>query len=107
MEGLTRNWLKILIWAVVLGLIATLIADWGEWDRFLLNLLWRILITAVGGIVGLLLNYFAGNYVGMGTNVIESTGIVKFSNDTQRKIENSFVFVGALVAAIAAAIFIR
>jgi hypothetical protein len=95
------------VWAVVLGLIATLIADWGEWDRFLLNLLWRILITAVGGVVGLLLNFFAGNYVGMGTNVIESMGIVKFSNDTHRKIENSFVFVGALVAAIAAAIFIR
>jgi hypothetical protein len=107
MEVLTRNWLKIVVWAVVLGLIATLIADWGKWDRFLLNLLWRILITAVGGVVGLLLNYFAGNYVGMGTNVIESMGIVKFSNDTQRKIENSFVFVGALVAAIAAAIFIR
>jgi hypothetical protein len=107
MEVLARNWLRILIWAVVLGVIATLIADWGEWDRFLLNLLWRILITAAGGVIGLLLNFFAGNYVGMGTNVIESMGIVKFSNDTQRKIENSFIFVGALVAAIAAAIFIR
>ncbi len=107
MDVLTRNWLRILIWAVVLGVIATFIADWGEWDRFLLNLLWRILITAAGGVVGLLLNFFAGNYVGMGTNVIESMGIVKFSNDTQRKIENSFIFVGALVAAIAAAIFIR
>jgi hypothetical protein len=107
MEVLTRNWLRILIWAVVLGVITTLIADWGEWDRFPINMLWRILITAAGGVVGLLLNFFAGNYVGMGTNVIESMGIVKFSNDTQRKIENSFVFIGALVAAIAAAIFIR
>jgi hypothetical protein len=107
MEVLARNWLRILIWAVVLGLIATLIADWGEWDRIPLNLLWRVLITAAGGLVGLLLNFFAGNYVGMGTNVIESMGIVKFSSDTQRKIENSFVFVCALVAAIAAAIFIR
>jgi hypothetical protein len=53
------------------------------------------------------LNFFAGNYVGMGTNVIESMGMVKFSNDTPRKIENSFVFVGSLVAAILAAIFIR
>ena len=57
--------------------------------------------------MGLILNFFAGNYVGMGTNVIESIGIVKFSNDTHQKIENSFVFVGALVAAIIAAIFIR
>src|ERR1700730_11109891 len=107
MEVLARNWVRIVIWAVVLGLIASLIVDWGAWSRFPLNLLWRVLITALGGLVGLLLNFFAGNYVGMGTNVIESMGIVKFSNDTQRKIENSFVFVGALVAAIIAAIFIR
>jgi hypothetical protein len=42
----------------------------------------------------------------MGTNVIESMGITRFSNDTARKIENSFVFVGALTAAILAMIFI-
>jgi hypothetical protein len=107
MEVITRNWLKIVVWAFALGVIASLIADWGEWDRFLLNLLWRILITAAGGVIGLVLNFFAGNYVGMGTNVIESMGMVKFSNDTPRKIENSFVFVGSLVAAILAAIFIR
>jgi hypothetical protein len=107
MEVITRNWLKIVVWAIALGVIASLIADWGEWDRFLLNLLWRILITAAGGVIGLVLNFFAGNYVGMGTNVIESMGMVKFSNDTPRKIENSFVFVGSLVAAILAAIFIR
>lgn len=107
MQMIARNWLKMVVWAVVLGLIATLIADWGEWDRFLLNLLWRVLIAAAGGIIGLILNYFAGNYVGMGTNVIESMGIVKFSNDTQQKIENSFIFVGAFVAAILAMIFIK
>lgn len=107
METLKRHWQRILIWAVVLGVIASLIADWGEWDRFLLNLLWRILIAAVGGLVGLALNYFAGNYVGMGTNVIESTGLIRFSNDTQQKIENSFVFVGAFVAAIFAMILIK
>ncbi len=107
MQALARNWLKIVVWAVVLGIIFTFIADWGEWDRFLPNLLWRALIAAVGGIAGLILNYFAGTYVGMGTNVIESTGLVKFSDDTHKKIENSFVFVGALVAAIFAAIFIK
>jgi hypothetical protein len=107
METLTRNWLKIVVWAFTLGVITSLIADWGEWDRFLPNLLWRILITALGGVVGLVLNIFAGTYVGMGTNVIESTGIVKFSDDTHQKIENTFIFVGALIAAILAAIFIR
>jgi hypothetical protein len=107
MEVLARQWLKIVVWAIALGVIASLIADWGEWDRFLTNLLWRIVITAAGGIVGLVLNFFASGYVGMGTNIIESTGIVKFSDDTHRKIENSFLFVGALVAATIAAIFIR
>ena len=107
MEALRRSWIKIVVWAVVLGLIASLIADWGEWDRFFLNLVWRVLIAAAGGLAGLLLNFFAGNYVGMGTNIIESMGVVRFSNDTHQKIENSFVFVGALIGAIAGAIFIR
>ena len=107
MAAISRNWLRIVIWAVVLGLIATLIADWGEWDRFLVNALWRVLIAAVGGFAGLALNFFAGGYVNMGTNVIESMGITRFSNDAAQKIENSFVFVGALVAALLAMIFIR
>jgi hypothetical protein len=107
MDALSRNWLRILIWAVVLGSIASIIVSWGQWDKFFINWLWRILIVALGGIVGLLLNYFGGTYVGMGTNIIESMGVVRFSDDTPRKIENSFVFVGALVAAIASAIFIR
>lgn len=107
MAVISRNWLRIIIWAVGLGLIATLVADWGEWDRFVANLVWRALIVAAGGVVGLVLNYFAGSYVGMGTNVIESMGMVKFSDDTHRKIENSFVFIGALVAAIISMIFIK
>jgi|GEM_PF-3883651 len=102
MTVLVRTWPRILIWALVLGVISTLIADWGEWDRVPINLLWRILIVAVGGLAGLVLNYFAGNYVTMGTNVIESMGITRFSEDRQQKIENSFVFVCALVAAIIA-----
>ena len=106
MATISRNWLRILIWALVLGLIASLIADWGEWDRFFLNLLWRILICIGGGIAGLILNVFAGGYVNMGTNVIESMRITRFSNDTPQKIENSFVFVGVLTAAILAMIFI-
>ncbi|HET9493805.1 MAG TPA: hypothetical protein VFR15_06215 [Chloroflexia bacterium] len=106
MAVISRNWLRIVIWAVVLGLLASLIADWGEWDRFAVNALWRVLITAVGGALGLVLNFFAAGYVNMGTNVIESMGITRFGSDTDRKIENSFVFVCALVAAILAAIFI-
>ena len=107
MSVLARNWQRIIIWAVVLGLIATLIADWGEWDRFVIGLAWRVLIAAVGGVAGLILNYFAGFYIKMGTNVIESMGITRFGNDTARKIENSFVFVGAFVGAILAMIFIK
>jgi hypothetical protein len=107
MEALSRSWQKIVVWAIVLGGLATLIADWGEWDRFLPNLLWRILITALGGVAGLVLNVFAGTYVGMGTNVIESTGMIKFSDDAHQKIENSFIFICSLVAAILSAIFIR
>jgi hypothetical protein len=106
MAVLSRNWLKIVIWALVLGIGASLIADWGEWDRFLVNTLWRVLITAAGGVVGLVLNFFTAGYINMGTNVIESMGITRFSGDTDRKIENSFVFMGALVAAILSAIFI-
>ena len=106
METIKRNWLRVLIWALVLGVLASLLADWGEWDRFGLNLLWRLLIVAVGGVVGLLLNYFAGNYVSMGTNVVESMGITKFGDDTLQKIENSFVFVGALLGAIVALLFV-
>jgi hypothetical protein len=106
MTILVRTWPRILIWALVLGVISTLIADWGEWDRMPINLLWRILIVATGGLAGLILNYFAGNYVTMGTNVIESMGITRFSEDRQQKIENSFVFVCALVAAIVALVII-
>ncbi len=106
MAMISRNWVRILSWGLVLGLLASLIADWGEWDRFLLNLLWRILITIAGGVIGMILNIFASGYVNMGTNVIESMGITRFSNDTAQKIENSFVFVLALTAAILSMIFI-
>ena len=106
MAAVSRNWLRIVIWALVLGLGASLIADWGEWDRFLPNFLWRVLIAAIGAVAGLVLNIFAGGYVNMGTNVIESMGITRFSNDTTQKIENSFIFVGSLTAAIIAMIFI-
>jgi hypothetical protein len=107
MAALTRNWQRIIIWAVVLGLIATLIADWGEWDKFVIGLVWRVLIAAAGGVIGLLLNYFAGHYITMGTNVIESIGITNFSDDKHQKIENAFVFMLALVGAILAMIFIK
>jgi hypothetical protein len=107
MTVLSRNWQRIIIWAVGLGLVATLIADWGEWDKFALGLAWRVLIAAAGGLAGLLLNYFFGHYITMGTNVIESMGITTFSDDKHQKIENGFVFMGALVGAILGMIFIR
>ncbi len=107
MAALVRTWPRILTWALALGIITTLIADWGEWDRVLVNLLWRALIIAIGGIAGLVLNVFAGNYVTMATNVVESMGITRFSSDRDQKIENSFIFVLALVAAIVAAIVIK
>ncbi|MEO6458197.1 MAG: hypothetical protein ABIO92_07975, partial [Chloroflexia bacterium] len=88
------------------GVLVSLLADWGEWDRFGISLLWRILIITVGGLLGLVLNYFGGNYVSMGTNVIESMGITKFSGDARQKIENAFIFVGAFLGAIVALIFI-
>ncbi len=106
MGAISRNWVRILIWAVVLGLITGLIADWGEWDRFPINLLWRVLIGIVGGVAGMILNVFASGYVNMGTNVIESMGITRFSNDTAQKIENSFVFIGVFTATVIAMIFL-
>lgn len=106
MAAITRNWLRILIWALVLGLLVSLIADWGEWDRFLVNLVWRVLISIGGGAVGLILNVFFGGYVNMGTNVIESMRITRFSNDTPQKIENAFAFTGVFVAAILSMIFV-
>jgi len=107
MESL-RNfpWKRIAAWALVLGLLASLWADWGEWGRFPLNALYRVLIVAAGGMGGWLLDYFFGNYVSMGTNVIESMGVFKFTSQTQTKITNGFIFVTALAAAILAMIFI-
>ncbi|MEO5952321.1 MAG: hypothetical protein ABIQ44_07640 [Chloroflexia bacterium] len=106
MGALQRNGIRIVIWAVTLGLLTGLIADWGEWDRFPINLLWRVLIGIGGGIVGLIMNVFTSHYISMGTNVIESMGITKFSNDTQQKIENSFAFVGVFTAAAISMIFL-
>ncbi|HEX8598077.1 MAG TPA: hypothetical protein VF952_06115 [Chloroflexia bacterium] len=105
--NLGKSWQKVLIWAVVLGLIATLIADFGEWERFPVNLLWRVLITAIGGVLGVVLDYFGSFYVSMGANVIESMNITSFSDDKHQKILNSFIFVMSLVAAILAMIFIQ
>ena len=107
LANLGKSWRKVLVWAVVLGAIATLIADFGEWDRFAANLLWRALITAVGGLVGVVLDYFASFYVRMGTNIIESMNITSFSDDRQQKILNAFIFMISLVAAIIAMIFIQ
>lgn len=106
MAALSRQAVRILICAGVLGIITALIADWGEWDRFFVNLLWRVLIIIAGGIGGIILNVFAGGYVNMGTNVIESMNITRFSNDTAQKIENSFVVVIAITAAILAMFFV-
>ena len=100
-------WKRILIWALVLGVLASLFADWGAWDRLPLNTLWRVLITAAGGVIGWLLNVLTGYYVGMATQVIESTGIFRFSSDTPKKIENGFIFVVSLVAAIIAWIVVK
>jgi hypothetical protein len=107
MASLVKNWPRIAVWAVVLGVLTTLVADWGEWDRVPVNLLWRILIVAIGGLAGLVLNFFASGYVSMGTNVIESMGVVRFSEDRDAKIANAFVFVGAILGAIVALIFIK
>lgn len=97
----------ILMWSLVFGIIATLLRDLGAWDRLPLNLLWRILIVIMGGGIGLALDYFTGSYVGMSTSAIQSMGIIKFSSDTPQKITNTFIFVGALLGALAAWAFIR
>lgn len=100
-------WQRILIWAVVLGILASLYRDWGVWDRLPVNTLWRVLIVAAGGLVGWVFNLFFGNYIGMATNVIESMGIFRFSGEATKKIENGFIFVLALVGALLSIVFIR
>lgn len=107
MASVMKNWPRIVVWAVVLGVLTSLLADWGEWDRILVNLLWRVLIIAIGGLLGLVLNFFASGYVSMGTNVIESMGMTRFSEDRDQKIANAFVFVGAFLGAIVALIFVK
>jgi hypothetical protein len=107
MASIMKNWPRIVVWALVLGVLTSLLADWGEWDRILVNLLWRVLIIAIGGLLGLVLNFFASGYVSMGTNVIESMGMTRFSEDRDQKIANAFVFVGAFLGAIVALIFIK
>ncbi len=101
-DSLKRTWLRIIIWAVILGLLASLLRDGGQWSRFPVNLGWRMLIVAIGGLCGVVLTYYAGFFVTMGTNVIESMGTFRFSSDRQDKIENGFVGVCAVVAAILA-----
>jgi len=100
-------WKRILVWAVLLGILVSVIADWGEWERFPLTALYRILVVAIGGVGGWLLDSFFGNYVSLGTHVIESMGIFKFTGEAQTKISNGFIFMVALVAAILAMIFIQ
>ena len=53
------------------------------------------------------MNLFFGFYIGMATNVIESMGIFRFSGETPKKIENGFIFVVALVAALLAYALVR
>ncbi|MFL5734937.1 MAG: hypothetical protein ACJ78Q_17405 [Chloroflexia bacterium] len=100
-------WQRVLVWAVVLGLIATLLRDWGAWDRVAVNGAWRVLIVAAAGVVGWLMYLFFGLYITMATNVIESMGMFRFSGETPKKIENGFIFVVALVGAILGYALIR
>ena len=95
-------WQRVVIWALALGLGASLVSDWGAWDRFPANAAWRVLIVAAGGMLGWVMNVFFGFYIGMATNVIESMGIFRFSAETPKKIENGFIFVVSLVAALLA-----
>jgi hypothetical protein len=99
-------WQRVLIWALVLGLGTSLIMDWGAWDRFPAHAAWCILIVAAGGVIGWAMNVFFGFYIGMATNVIESMGIFRFSSETPKKIENAFIFVISLVAALLAYAFV-
>ena len=100
-------WLRILVWGLVLGAIASLLVDWGAWDRLPVNILLRVLIAAAGGVVGWVMNLLFGFYIGMATNVIESMGVFKFSRETPKKIENGFIFVLALTGALLAAALIH
>ena len=100
-------WQRIAIWAVVLGLLVSVFADSGNWANFPLHALYRVLIVAGAGVAGWLLNLFVGNYVGMGTHVIESMGVFRFSDETPKKIENGFIFVLALVGAIFSLFFVK
>jgi len=100
-------WQRILVWALVLGVLASLYRDWGAWDRLPVNLLWRVLIVAAGGGVGWVMNVLFGFYIGMATNVIESMGIFRFSGEATKKIENGFIFVVSLVGALLAIMLIR
>jgi hypothetical protein len=107
MATLKRTWLLVLVWALVLGVAGSLIADWGEWDRIGVNIVWRVLLAAIGGLLGIVLNYFAGFYVSMGTNVVESTGMFRFSGNVKQKIENAFIFVGALLVTLLSMLVIK
>ncbi len=100
-------WRRVIIWALALGIVVSIIDDWGRWERLPVNLLLRVLIVAASGIIGLVLDSFGSTYVRMGTNVIESTGVFKFSNETQQKITNGFIFIMSLVGAITGLLFIH
>ena len=100
-------WRRIAVWAVLLGFLASAWAEWGRWNAFPTHFALRVIIVAAAGLIGYIMDRFFGFYVGMGTNVIESFGIIKFSSDTQQKIENGFIFVVALVGMIAGATFVH
>lgn len=100
-------WQRILVWALVLGVLASLYRDWGAWGLLPVNTVWRVLVVAAGGLSGWLMNVLFGFYIGMATNVIESMGIFRFSGDAHKKIENGFIFVLSLVGALFAILLIR
>lgn len=105
--NIRKAWGLILMWALLLGTLVSLPADWGQWDRFPINLLWRVGIVALGGVVGLVFDHFAGFYVQSATNVIESMNVVKFSEGRQDKILRASIFMLSLVAAIFSFFIIR
>lgn len=101
--------IRIVITGLIIGLLVSLFADLGKYgfgSDFLLQALARIGFSVGGGLAGWVLNLFSAGFTNMGLNVVRSTGF-EFSEDVDRKLLNTFIFVCAIVGAVISLLFVK
>jgi hypothetical protein len=101
--------IRILLTGLVIGVLVSLWQDLGGFglgSDFLLRALKRVGFSVGGGLAGWLLNLLTAGFTGMGLNVVRGTGF-EFSEDVDRKLLNTFIFVCAIVGAFISLLFVK